>query len=169
MKDEDYSQYAEQLVSGMNKFVNKVSNFEGAEFPNEKVNKNVKVTRENKYTNDEDSEEEESEILSDEEDLDEMSDEDNSIKSLMKQMDNELKHSSNVMNSFEKCTNTIEPENDNDEELQDADINYNLIKNMLESYSAQEGMAGPVSNILNSMNLPIFDNDDTLKNSKSNK
>lgn len=33
------------------------------------------------------------------------------------------------------------------------DVDFNLVKNILESFSTQQGLAGPASNILNSMGV----------------
>lgn len=43
------------------------------------------------------------------------------------------------------------------EELKPVDIDFNLVKNLLESYASQEGRAGPTSNILQSMGIRIPD------------
>lgn len=37
------------------------------------------------------------------------------------------------------------------------DVNFNLLKNVLDSYSAQQGLAGPVSNILGSLGIQLPD------------
>ena len=39
--------------------------------------------------------------------------------------------------------------------LQPVDVDFNLVKNLLESYSSQEGVAGPASNILQSLGIHI--------------
>ena len=39
--------------------------------------------------------------------------------------------------------------------LQPVDVDFNLIKNLLESYTSQEGGAGPASNILQSLGIQI--------------
>ena len=35
------------------------------------------------------------------------------------------------------------------------DLDFNLVKNLLASYSAQDGLAGPVSNLLGAMGLSL--------------
>lgn len=35
------------------------------------------------------------------------------------------------------------------------DVDFNLVRNLLESYSSQEGLAGPASNILQSLGVHI--------------
>lgn len=42
-----------------------------------------------------------------------------------------------------------------EEELRPVDIDFNLVKNLLESYASQEGGAGPTSNILQSMGIKL--------------
>ena len=43
--------------------------------------------------------------------------------------------------------------------LQPVDVDFNLIKNLLESYTSQEGGAGPTSNILQSLGVHIPEQD----------
>ena len=43
------------------------------------------------------------------------------------------------------------------------DLDLNLVKNLLDSYSAQNGLAGPVSNLLGSMGLALPDDVDRDK------
>ena len=40
-------------------------------------------------------------------------------------------------------------------DLQPVDVDFNLVHNLLESYSSQMGGAGPTSNILHSMGVAI--------------
>uniref|UniRef100_A0A2D4P957 Uncharacterized protein n=1 Tax=Micrurus surinamensis TaxID=129470 RepID=A0A2D4P957_MICSU len=47
------------------------------------------------------------------------------------------------------------------------DIDLNLVTNLLESYNAQDGLAGPVSNILQSMGVYLPDNTDKSLTSNS--
>lgn len=51
----------------------------------------------------------------------------------------------------------IDDKNDKDD-YKPIDVDVNLVKNILESYSAQQGLPGPVTNILRSMNIQIPDN-----------
>lgn len=46
------------------------------------------------------------------------------------------------------------------EELQPLDIDLNLVSNLLESLSSQEGLAGPASNLLQSLGLHLPPNSD---------
>ena len=45
-------------------------------------------------------------------------------------------------------------------QLQPVDVDLNLVKNLLASYSSQQGLAGPVSNLLGSLGLSLPDDDD---------
>lgn len=45
-------------------------------------------------------------------------------------------------------------------DLTPVDIDLNLVANLLESYTAQAGLAGPVSNILQSMGIYLPENTD---------
>ncbi|XP_074856402.1 protein ecdysoneless homolog [Carettochelys insculpta] len=98
-----------------------------------------------------------------------------SLKSYMDEMDCELTHT-NVGKSFvtqrKVASSTEEPlsqdtdcalEDDckaGDADLTPVDIDLNLVTNLLESYSAQAGLAGPASNILQSMGVHLPDNMD---------
>lgn len=43
------------------------------------------------------------------------------------------------------------------EELTPVDVDFNLVKNFLDSYSSQEGLSGPASNLLGLMGLRLPD------------
>lgn len=47
-----------------------------------------------------------------------------------------------------------------DADLTPVDVDLNLVTNLLESYSAQAGLAGPASNILQSMGVHLPENSD---------
>ena len=53
-----------------------------------------------------------------------------------------------------------EGEADEVEDIRPVDLDLNLVKNLLASYSAQQGLAGPVSNLLGSMGLSLPDDQD---------
>ena len=68
--------------------------------------------------------------------------------------------------------------NDNSEEedsgtggsvMTPVDVDLNLVSNILESYSSQAGLAGPASNLLQSMGVQLPDNDDHRPTSKPRK
>ncbi|KFO82206.1 Protein SGT1, partial [Cuculus canorus] len=94
-----------------------------------------------------------------------------SLKSYMNEMDRELAHT-NVGKSFTtrkkgaSSANATVSENagsdSEDAELTPVDVDMNLVANLLESYSAQSGLAGPTSNILQSMGVYLPDNADRV-------
>jgi hypothetical protein len=100
------------------------------------------------FMNDESEEDEEDGELDDED-----------MKQLMAAMDRELSKT-NIGKSFERVPkaprqgqhgdNDGDGSSDEDEEGE-VDPQLNLVKNFLESYAAQEGTAGPVSNLLNEL------------------
>lgn len=55
---------------------------------------------------------------------------------------------------------TSEQSEEPPEELQPLDIDLNLVSNLLESLSSQEGLAGPASNLLQSLGLHLPPNSD---------
>jgi hypothetical protein len=63
------------------------------------------------------------------------------------------------MSSQEKMTseeNVASEENlTSEEDKIPVDVDLNLVKNLLESFSSQEGLAGPASNILNAMGVRL--------------
>ncbi|NXA47931.1 ECD protein, partial [Nothocercus julius] len=100
-----------------------------------------------------------------------------SLRSIMKEMDRELAHT-NVGRSFTtqkkavssaKATMSQNAGHDSeaeDTELTPVDVDMNLVDNLLESYSAQAGLAGPASNILQSMGVHLPDNADRIGSNK---
>lgn len=87
----------------------------------------------------------------------------------MEQMDAELARTS-IGDSFEKRASKAEDltsqgnrqmqedlsgakTHEEDEGGLPVDVDFNLVKNILESFSTQQGLAGPASNILNSMGV----------------
>ncbi|XP_006170130.1 protein ecdysoneless homolog isoform X2 [Tupaia chinensis] len=102
------------------------------------------------------------------------------LKSYMAQMDQEL-----ALTSIGKSFTTrkqVEPEsptakNNSDEEesgtgepaLAPVDVDLNLVSNILDSYSSQAGLAGPASNLLQSMGVQLPDNTDHRTSSKPRK
>ncbi|KAJ7514822.1 hypothetical protein O6H91_23G061000 [Diphasiastrum complanatum] len=55
-----------------------------------------------------------------------------------------------------QCRDIEEADGDT-ENLGPVDVNFNLVKNMLESYASQHGMPGPASNLLGAMGLQLPD------------
>ncbi|KAL2769829.1 protein ecdysoneless-like protein isoform 3 [Daubentonia madagascariensis] len=104
----------------------------------------------------------------------------NNLKSYMAQMDEELAHTS-IGKSF-TTRKQVEPvsqtaNNNSDEEdsgtgesvMAPVDVDLNLVSNILESYSSQAGLAGPASNLLQSMGVQLPDNTDHRPTSKPTK
>ncbi|KGL77356.1 Protein SGT1, partial [Tinamus guttatus] len=195
--EEEQKYDLETVVESMKAFVSKVSTHEGAEMPWSSDEAHVTFDVES-FTNaldrilgGEDSEELDSDDLDEEEEL-EFSDEDDedldvenqsqaqkapnkdtgSLRSIMKEMDRELAHTS-VGRSFttQKKAATMSQNAGHDSEAEDTeltpvDVDMNLVDNLLESYSAQAGLAGPASNILQSMGVHLPDNADRICSNK---
>lgn len=98
------------------------------------------------------------------------------LKSYMAQMDQELAHT-NIGKSFttQKQMDPLSQRTDcnSDEDsgtegsvLTPVDVDINLVSNILESYSSQAGLAGPASNLLQSMGVQLPDNTDHRHTSK---
>ncbi|XP_017518655.1 protein ecdysoneless homolog isoform X2 [Manis javanica] len=90
------------------------------------------------------------------------------LKSYMAQMDQELAHTSigksfttqKQMEPLSQIVNNSSDEEDSGAEgsiMTAADIDLNLVSNILESYSSQAGLAGPASNLLQSMGVQLPD------------
>lgn len=99
------------------------------------VNKFFNILGVDKHKDNDDEEESDDFDDESEEELDE--DELNEMNAMMQMMDSELRMNPNVKS---KAT---------DEDIDDMD--QNLIKNLLESYTLQFGASGPVSNILGAL------------------
>ncbi|NXB62489.1 ECD protein, partial [Struthidea cinerea] len=94
-----------------------------------------------------------------------------SLKSYMNEMDRELAQT-NIGKSFttkKRGASSVEAATSEsagpdsgaeDAELAPVDVDMNLVANLLESYSAQAGLAGPASNILQSMGVYLPENTD---------
>ncbi|RMB93193.1 hypothetical protein DUI87_30315 [Hirundo rustica rustica] len=94
-----------------------------------------------------------------------------SLKAYMNEMDHELAQT-NVGKSFttqKRGASSVEAATSEsagpdsgaeDAELAPVDADMNLVANLLESYSAQAGLAGPTSNILQSMGVNLPENTD---------
>ncbi|XP_058507742.1 protein ecdysoneless homolog [Solea solea] len=98
------------------------------------------------------------------------------LRKYMDQMDQELM-STNIGKSFSQSNNNKADsahlsatdgflgeggvEEVEDEEIQPLDVDLNLITNLLESLSSQEGLAGPASNLLQSLGLHLPPNSDS--------
>ncbi|NXI99691.1 ECD protein, partial [Psophia crepitans] len=100
-----------------------------------------------------------------------------SLKAYMNEMDRELAHT-NVGRSFttqKKGASSVNASTSQnagpdsgaeDTELTPVDVDVNLVTNLLESYRAQSGLAGPTSNILQSMGVYLPENADHIGSNK---
>ena len=164
-----------EVVNGMNSFVETISSYEGAEISSEQGEEpDIQFDPEgfmksldrffmkpfNKVEN---------EAISDDESDDSYNSnasDDEIIREYSCAMDEELS-SSNVGKSFVKAKNADfqpssnkgeSPAETTDNTMKPVDIDLNLVQNFLESYSLQEGLPGPVSNILSSMGITLPEN-----------
>ena len=48
---------------------------------------------------------------------------------------------------------------DLDDEFREVDVDFNMVKNLLASYSAQQGLAGPTSTLLGALGISLPDDD----------
>jgi hypothetical protein len=128
----------DKLASCVKEFVKNSSNFEGIK------NNGTKSQKKDAQGSESSSEDESDEFYRMGEDSDE-EEIDGDILELMKQMDKDLENTC-LNQSFEK-------KSDNGEGDDDVDVDFNLIKNFLSSYSEQHGMAGPVSNLFGHLNI----------------
>ncbi|NP_001267880.1 ecdysoneless homolog [Hydra vulgaris] len=163
------------LVTNMKSFVEQVSSYEGAEPLNndykgaEPLNSDLKQNDKDKVLDpihfepdifmktiknllDSSSDTNKQDMSDDDEENDSDSDLDSEMVEVMQQMDNELR-TTNIPKSFD-CK---EEKFGLNEEIMNIDIN--LVKNFLESFSSQEGLSGPVSNILQSIGMSLPPND----------
>lgn len=187
----------------MKAFISKVSSHKGAELPREPseapitfdadlfLNYFDKILGSKPHESDsDDPDEEDSECLDSDDDLEIETQEPgeeasvkgtlDDLKSYMAQMDQELAHTS-IGKSF-TTQKQMEPlsrttSNNSDEEdsgaggsvMTPVDVDLNLVSNILESYSSQAGLAGPASNLLQSMGVQLPDNADHRPTSKPTK
>uniref|UniRef100_A0A674MX72 Ecdysoneless homolog (Drosophila) n=1 Tax=Takifugu rubripes TaxID=31033 RepID=A0A674MX72_TAKRU len=85
----------------------------------------------------------------------------NDLRSYMDQMDEELM-STKIGQSFTVTVNVflILRSEQNEEEIRPLDLDVNLVTNLLESLSCQAGLAGPASNLLQSLGINLPANSD---------
>ncbi|KAM5237085.1 LOW QUALITY PROTEIN: protein ecdysoneless homolog [Ctenodactylus gundi] len=195
-KEEEQNYDLTQVSESMKAFMSKVSTHKGAELPREPsvtpitfdadsfLNYFDKILGPKPQESDSDDlDEEDSEYLDSDDDLDLGTQEPgeeaslkgtlDSLKSYMAQMDQELANTS-IGKSFttrkqvnkespSHTTNSNSDEEDSgagDSLMAPVDVDLNLVSNILESYSSQAGLAGPASNLLQSMGVQLPDNTD---------
>lgn len=166
------------VVDGMNSFVETISGYEGAEFPSELSEDTdiqfdaegfiksldklfVKPGHTGRHIG-ESSEEESSDST----------EEDEQYCQYTNAMDEELS-STHIGKSFVKIESknvdggskaTSSESTDIEDVMKPIDVDLNLVQNFLESYSSQDGMPGPVSNIFNSMGISVPSNNSSETN-----
>lgn len=190
----------DSVTRSLKSFVDKVSSYEGAEFPGDGEENDIEfdadsfvdtvgkllghnsrpadTSSESDIDNEENSDEmtsgsdEEKEPFEDTTDSPFKGREDREMQSYMEQMDAELARTS-IADSFEKRPepaddrmsqenlSRAEPRGQSEEELP-VDVDFNLVRNILQSFSTQQGLAGPASNILNSMGVWLPPNKDFI-------
>jgi hypothetical protein len=74
--------------------------------------------------------------------------EEQDLSQVMDEMDQEINSHDKISGSFVKMTAGDEEEEEEDEDAP-VDVQLNLVKNVLESFKSQQGLPGPVGNILN--------------------
>lgn len=181
---EETAGYSLVAVSqGMKSFLNAMSSHEGAEIPGStqpfNFDPHSMASALDKLLGGNDGEELDSDDLEDEDDsegdeeekeADEMNGPETleSLKKYMDQMDEELM-ATNIGQSFHQTHTTADPQNgsphslpkdETEEEIQPLDLDLNLVTNLLESLSSQAGLAGPASNLLQSLGIHLPPNSD---------
>ncbi|XP_076850683.1 protein ecdysoneless homolog isoform X2 [Brachyhypopomus gauderio] len=184
-REEDGSYSLVSVTRGMKDFINAMSSFQGAEFPQSCSSdpfcfdpdavtsaldrllggKGEELDSDDFEDEDEDDDEDECSGAQ-EQDGETLG----SLKRYMDEMDLELQ-STNIGQSFTSSNGgdrdaaaqtsaapaALEPE---DEELKPLDVDLNLVTNLLESLTSQAGLSGPASNLLQSMGIHLPPNAD---------
>ncbi|KAM3913488.1 protein ecdysoneless homolog [Leptodactylus fuscus] len=182
-----------EVTNSMKAFMTKVSSHEGAELPWNLVEAPITFDIDSftsalkkiigpspELDSDDLDSEEDFELLNSDEDLDDdqptslNTGDLQSLHSYMDVMDRELAHTS-VGKSFTKKNLPAKAEESTSEEemnteepdLAPVDVDLNLVTNILESFSSQSGLAGPASNLLQSMGVHLPDNTDQKTDDRS--
>eukprot|EP01103_Thecamoeba_quadrilineata_P017224 TRINITY_DN6013_c0_g1_i1.p1 TRINITY_DN6013_c0_g1~~TRINITY_DN6013_c0_g1_i1.p1 ORF type:complete len:636 (+),score=127.49 TRINITY_DN6013_c0_g1_i1:55-1908(+) len=146
-------EHLENMIGGMHRFINNVSEMDGADFPS------IQNSHLTEYNDDEilnvlqksldqdESSEEEGFYDAGETDEEDIEGQTDSFRGLMREMDVEL-NSTSVGKSFKS---NQEPKADSTEDYGPIDMDFNLVQNILESFSAQEGAPGPYSNLFGAL------------------
>ncbi|XVF15299.1 hypothetical protein REPUB_Repub09cG0139100 [Reevesia pubescens] len=187
-KGEDFD--LSNLVKSMQGFIHKISSYEGAEVPEDRDSKEVELDVERfmkemesviKYQGSEDvagdldddegspdMDFDESEDGSDLSDHDEDG-EDTFMDSYSDAINAELKNTTLKKSFIHANEQSIKNEGtsnateDMDEEFSPVDVDINLVKNLLDSFSSQQGLPGPTSNMLGLMGLQLPKDDNKGK------
>lgn len=162
-----------EVVNGMNSFVETISSYEGAEFPSDlgeepdiQFDPEGFMTSLDKFLT-KPINRVENETVSDDDSYSSNASDDEEIHEYTSAIDKELSLS-NVGKSFVKVQEKSEETSSNkdrspgqtteDDAMKPVDIDLNLVQNFLESYSLQEGLPGPVSNILSPLGIILPEN-----------
>ncbi|CAO3613443.1 unnamed protein product [Mucor hiemalis] len=141
----------EAMMSNLEDFVeNSKSGVDGVEFPNDK---------------DESDSEDESDYDDDEEgaiqfDMEKFmsilkgeshfkQEEEQDLSQVMEEMDQEVYSHDKISGSFAKLSTEAKNDDEEEDESAPVDVQLNLVKNVLESFKSQQGLPGPVGNLLN--------------------
>lgn len=175
--DDGAAEELESLVSNMKKFMSGLAGHEGAEFPDagpDSVNFSTQgfTSAMSSLLNGGEAEEESSDIeLEDDLDLGGLDDLDEDLsdgpaseamRSYFEEMDRQLAQT-DVGQSFAEASATGQKSSSSND-LPPVDIDMNLVKNLLASYGAQEGLAGPAANILQGMGVNMQSLDQSAAN-----
>ncbi|KAI7898786.1 SGT1 protein-domain-containing protein [Cokeromyces recurvatus] len=80
------------------------------------------------------------------------------LTKVMEEMDQEISGHDKISGSFEKIPTRLNPEEEEEEEEDinaPVDVQLNLVKNVLESFKSQQGLPGPVGNMLNQFGIVL--------------
>ncbi|KAL8550204.1 hypothetical protein ACS0TY_008868 [Phlomoides rotata] len=175
------------IAKSMQSFIEKISSYEGAEVPEDRNLKDVdfdvdqfmkdmETVMGHRGSKDNDSDLDLEDGLSSDLDFDDFEDdsdhaeddevgEDEFMHSYSDALNKELK-ATTLDKTFVHAQEQPSKKNDEgtsscndqiDEELTPVDVDFNLVKNFLDSYSSQEGLSGPASNLLGLMGLRLPD------------
>ncbi|KAJ4761147.1 Protein ecdysoneless [Rhynchospora pubera] len=166
------------IAASMQEFVRKVSSFEGAEVPDNSNSKDVQLDADQFFKamesvlnrHGDDGEDSNSEMDFDESegsDFDEEHGDDEEMGDMFMQsysdvLNKELS-STSIKKSFVRAEQPNGPAEgpsnaraeDVDEDLTPVDVDFNLMQSLLDSFSSQQGLPGPASNLLGLMGLKV--------------
>ncbi|CAO0792572.1 unnamed protein product [Mucor circinelloides] len=159
----DESMDLEAIMSNLEHFVeNSKSGIDGVEFPNDIKDDQDDDDDDDEYSDNDDGQDEGAiqfdmekfmSILRGTSFTDGQEEkEEHDLSNVMEEMDQEIYSHDKISGSFAKLT-TTEPNENGDEDVEEdeeapVDVQLNLVKNVLESFKSQQGLPGPVGNIL---------------------
>ncbi|CAI9272088.1 unnamed protein product [Lactuca saligna] len=164
------------IAKSMQEFVQKMSSFEGAEVPGNRNSEDVDLDVErfmkeidsvmNPSNGDEELDsdmdlDDDEDIEDDDDDEDEEMDFMNSYSDVLSQelkrttLDKSFVRANANEKELKKDEGTSKVEEEKEEEFSRVDVDVNLVKSLLGSFSSQEGLPGPASNLLGLMGLQL--------------